>query len=129
MKGLDTPVLLAILHDAPPSKEVLRSLRGEEAATTELNMFELGLLAFEGPREARTTRESALSRLRRRVTVLPITAESVREATRQMKGKGHVTSFQPLVWSTLAAAGCSEWLTTRAFAPAKAITPFKVRFV
>ena len=41
MKGLDTPVLLAILHDQDGAKALLHSLRGEELATTEINLFEL----------------------------------------------------------------------------------------
>ena len=67
MKALDTPVLLAMLHDAAGAKELLKSLRGEELATTELNLFELRALASEGPRAQRESRETALARLRRRV--------------------------------------------------------------
>jgi predicted nucleic acid-binding protein len=127
MKGLDTPVLVDILHDSARAKELLRGLRGEELATTELNMFELRTLAAEGPRAARASREAALVRLRRRITVLPITADSVREAGRCLKGRT-TADFQPLVWGTLAAAGCGEWITTRPFAPAKGgALPFKVR--
>ena len=50
MKALDTPVLLEILHDSPRVKELLKGLRGEELATTEINLFELRLLAVQGGR-------------------------------------------------------------------------------
>jgi predicted nucleic acid-binding protein len=129
MKALDTPVLLAILHDSPAAKDLLRGLRGEELATTELNLFELELLAVEGPRAQQDAREAALGRLRRRLTVLPITSESVREAARFMKGKRSAAGFQPLVWGTLSAAGCGEWITTKSFVPPQGAEPFKVRVV
>ncbi len=129
MKALDTAVLLAILHDSPSAKELLKSLRGEELATTELNIFELRTLAAEVPRPQRESRETALARLRRRVTVLPITPEAVRESGRFLKGKPRTADYQALVWGTLAAAGCSEWITARPFPPPKGILPFKVRIV
>jgi predicted nucleic acid-binding protein len=129
VKGLDTPVLLTILHDSPSAKELLRSLRGEELATTELNMFELRTLAAEGPRAQRIGRETALARLRRRITVLSITADAVQGAGRFYKGNHRATNYQPLVWAALAAAGCGEWITTRKYAPAKGTLPFKLRVV
>ncbi|MGA8302531.1 MAG: PIN domain-containing protein [Thermoplasmata archaeon] len=128
MKGLDTPVLLAILHDSPPAKELLKGLRGEELATTEINIFELGVLAAAAPRRLRGGREATLSRLRRRLTVLAIGPESVREAARCAKGNSRA-DYQSLVWGTLAGAGCDEWITTRAFAPAKGVVPFKLRLI
>jgi predicted nucleic acid-binding protein len=129
MKGLDTPVLLTILHDSPSAKELLKSLRGEELATTELNMFELRTLAAEGPRAQRNGREDALARLRRRITVLSINADSVQGAGRFFKGSYRATDYQPLVWATLAAAGCGEWVTTRRYAPPKGTLPFKLRII
>ncbi len=129
MKGLDTPVLLAILHDQASARALLRTLRGEELATTELNMFELSVLAAGGPRPERPSRETALARLRRRITVLPITADSVREAGRFVKVAARRPDYQALVWGTLAAARCAEWITTRRFAPPRGPLPFKVRFV
>lgn len=129
MKGLDTPILLAILHDSPSAKDLLKALRGEELATTELNMFELRTLATEGPRAQRETRETALARLRRRVTVLPITGDSVRASVRFLRGRARAFDCQPLVWGTLAAAGCGEWITTRPFAPPKGPFPFKLKIV
>jgi predicted nucleic acid-binding protein len=129
MKGLDTPVLLGILHDSGSAKELLKGLRGGELATTELNMFELKVLAAEEARPMREGRETALARLRRRITVLPITPDSVREAARYLTRKGHLGDYQPLVWGTLSSVGCAEWITTRAFAPPKGSWPFKVRII
>lgn len=129
MKALDTPVLLAILHDSPTGRELLKSLRGEELATTELNLYELRATAAGGPPAARTARDTALARLRRRITVLPITAQSVSEAGRYLHGAYRNDPWRPLILGTLAAAGCSEWITTRAYAPAKGKLPFKVRIV
>ena len=129
MKGLDTPVLLAILHDSAIAKDLLKGLRGEEIATTELNMFELKALAAVAQHRQRESREAALGRLRRRITVLPIAAESVGEAGRWLKGNGRGSDYQPLIWGTLAAAGCAEWITTRAFAPPKGTLPFKLKVI
>ncbi|MGI0129930.1 MAG: type II toxin-antitoxin system VapC family toxin [Thermoplasmata archaeon] len=129
MKGLDTPVLLAILHDAPASRALLKGLRGEELATTEINLFELTALAASGPAAQREHREAALSRLRRRVTVLPVTAESVRDAGRLLKGRNPPVGYRALIWGTLSAAGCGEWITTKAYAPPKPGLPFKLRLV
>ncbi|MGA8542217.1 MAG: PIN domain-containing protein [Thermoplasmata archaeon] len=127
MKALDTPVLLEILHDSPRVKELLKGLRGEELATTEINLFELRLLAVQGGRTQREARETALARLRRRITVLPVTAESVRAAGPYLTDKSSSRDFRALVWGTLAAAGCGEWITSRSFAPPKGGLPFKVR--
>jgi predicted nucleic acid-binding protein len=129
MKALDTPVLLAILHDSRGAKELLRGLRGEELATTELNLFELMVLARDGPRAGREGRETALARLRRRITVVPITADAVRESGRWLKTQTHPGDLRPLVWGALSAAGCSEWITSRSFAPPRGTLPFKLRVV
>lgn len=129
MKGLDTPVLLALLHDAPVAKDLLKSLRGEEIATTELNMFELRTLASGGSRAQRESRETALVRLRRRITVLPITPEAVAETGRFLRARGRPSDYQPLVWGALSAAGCGEWITTKPFAPPKGALPFKVKIL
>ncbi len=44
MKGLDTPVLLALLEGAAKPRALVRALAGEELATTEVNLFEIELL-------------------------------------------------------------------------------------
>ena len=129
MKALDTPVLLSILHDAPSAKDLLKGLRGEELATTEVNMFELAALAAQGPRPQRESRETSLARLRRRITVLSVTGEAVREAGRFLRSKDPPLDYQALVWGTLSAAGCGEWITTRTHAPGRVGVPFKVRIV
>jgi hypothetical protein len=129
MKGLDTPVLLSILHDSGVAKELLKSLRGEELATTEVNLYELELLSALGARAQRAPRQTALARLRRRITVLPITPEATREAARLLRGKPPMHDYRPLIWGTLAAAGCAEWLTTRGHAPPKQGMPFRVKIV
>jgi predicted nucleic acid-binding protein len=129
MKGLDTPVLLSILHDSNSAKELLKSLRGEELATTEFNMYELETLAARRPPGRHAGLTSALARLRRRITVLPVTAEAVSIAGRLQRTKGRSINSLALVWGTLSAAGCHEWITTRTYAPPKRLVPFKIRIV
>ncbi len=129
MKALDTPALLSILHDTAAGRELLKSLRGEEIATTELQMFELRVLAAHAGPAERAARETALAKLRRRLTVLPVTAESVSEAGRFLRADPRGTGGAALVWGTLAAAGCSEWITTKLYAPSRGKFPFKVRVI
>jgi len=129
VRGLDTPALLEILHDTAVGRDLLKSLRGEELGTTELQMFELRAVAARAARGERALRETALARLRRRITVLPITAEAVNEAGRFLRAEGKPAGYPALVWGALAAAGCSEWVTTRAYAPPKGKLPFKVRLI
>jgi predicted nucleic acid-binding protein len=122
VKGLDTPILLAILRDLPAARALLKELRGEEIATTEINLFELHTLARTAPRNLRASRIAALQRLRRRVTVLPVTAAAVEEAAR-LEGSTHEPRrpYEPLIWGTLRAAGCDLWITTRSHAPPKVL--------
>ncbi|HXW67952.1 MAG TPA: PIN domain-containing protein [Thermoplasmata archaeon] len=126
MKALDTSVLLEVLHDSARAKALLKSLRGEELATTEINMFELEVLAGAGARASRPGRRNALDRLRQRLTVLPVTAEGVREARRFHQGAGSL-DYRALIWGTLVAAGCGEFLTARRGAPPSKGSPFKLR--
>lgn len=129
MKGLDTPVLLEILHGTPASRKLLKSLQGEELATTELNMFELYHVASQGPKPARLARQRALLSLRRRISVLPITTASLDEVARAGSSRALSDGFGPLVWATLTAAGCGEWITSRAGAPPKGASKLHVRIV
>jgi predicted nucleic acid-binding protein len=129
MKGLDTPILLGILHDAAGMKELLRALRGDELATTELNLFELEALSAAAPKSQRAARQTGLARLRRRLTVLPITPEGTRESSRFLYEQGGGGDYRALVWGTMAAAGCAEWITTRVHAPPRKGCPFKVRLL
>jgi predicted nucleic acid-binding protein len=126
LKGLDTPVLLAILRDAPAARPLLKELRGEEVATTEINMYELYALAAAAPKRVRASRNAALHRLRRRITVLPITASAVEEAARLAGPSNHHRPYEPLIWGALRAAGCGQWITTRTHAPPK---PLAARIV
>lgn len=127
MKALDTPVLLAILHDSPGAKELLKSLHGEEIATTELNLFELGVIAANARATTRASREDALARLRRRVTVLPVTSQSVAVAAKHAPTGARSGGWTRLILGVLVAAGCAEWITTKAYAPARGKLPIRVR--
>ena len=127
MKGLDTPILLAILRDTPPARELLRELRGEELATTEVNLYELHALAAAGPSSSRPAKVAALQRLRRRLTVLPITASAVDEAARFASLVKAHRPYEPLIWGALKAAGCGTWITTRGHQPPKGLRTLKAR--
>jgi predicted nucleic acid-binding protein len=127
MKGLDTPVLLALLEGAPKARALIRALGGEELATTEVNLFEIELLGRRDRSPGKERRTQALERLRRRLTVLPIDEESSRKAAaiaasaRQAAPEG--------TWLSLAAAeahGCSEWITVASAAPPTSAARIKV---
>lgn len=127
MKGLDTPVLLALLEGAAKPRALVRALAGEELATTEVNLFEIELLARRDKSPGKERRMQALERLRRKLTVLPINEESTRRAAtiaataRQAAPEG--------TWLCLGAAeahGCSEWITTAAGMPPASSTRLKV---
>jgi predicted nucleic acid-binding protein len=112
MKALDTGILLALLEGSAKAREHLRKLRGTEIATTEANLLELAYLAATAPPKARAARLAALERLRQRVTVLPIEARSVREASSRIARAAD--KLAPTVVSMLGAlqaAGCEELLT------------------
>jgi predicted nucleic acid-binding protein len=129
MKGLDTPVLLEILHGTPAARRLLKSLGGEELATTELNMFELHQIACQGTKTARPARLKALVALRRRLSVLPITAAAVDELNRSGSARPAASGYGPLIWGALTASGCGEWITTRAAAPPSGLAKLKVRLI
>jgi predicted nucleic acid-binding protein len=126
VRALDTPVLLAILHGTPGARKLLRDLRHEEIATTELNLYELGTLFARAPKTTVTARRSAIARLRRRITVLPVTADGVREAGRGAGERHHNLGYLPLIWGTLVAAGCREWISTRQYLPSSGRWPFRL---
>ena len=112
MKALDTGVLLALLEGSVRARDKLRSLRGEELATTEANLLELAYIAAIGPSKSRTARVAALERLRQRLTVLPIDGRSVREATaRVTNGGDKLSPTVSAMFGALRAAGCDELLT------------------
>jgi predicted nucleic acid-binding protein len=112
MKVLDTPVLVDLLRGRIDVRTLLGQAKGEELATTELNVFELEVLARLGPRAGREHRLAAVQRLRRKLTVLPIDeracqAAAVGQAARP-KGGG---SIEWLMLGAAKAAGASAWWT------------------
>lgn len=127
MKGLDTPVLLALLEGAPKPRALVRALSGEELATTEVNLFEIELLGRRDRSPGKERRMQALERLRRKLTVLPVDEESTRRAAviaasaRQAAPEG--------TWLCLGAAeahGCSEWITSAAGTPPPSAARIKI---
>jgi predicted nucleic acid-binding protein len=113
MIGLDTPVLLAILRGDPRTKTLLRRLEAEEVCTTAANVFELEALARLDPSTGREHRLSALDRLRRKLTILPVDDRAaVLAAGYASKDATHsVPSETWLILGALEANGCSEWVT------------------
>ncbi len=112
MKALDTPALLALLEGDGGVKDLLRRLRGHEVATTEANLLELALLSGRGSARSGHRRE-ALSRLRRKITVLPIDSRAIEEVARR-SSRGELAGLAPHVAGMLAAlevAGCEELFT------------------
>ncbi len=127
MRGLDTPVLLAFLQGAPKARGLVRALAGEEVATTEVNLFELELLARRDPGPGKARRLQAVERLRRKMTVLPIDEEAAHRAA-VLAASARDTGPEGS-WLSVAAAeihGCSEWITTAAAAPPASGTRMKV---
>jgi predicted nucleic acid-binding protein len=118
VKGLDTPVLLALLEGAPKARALVRALAGEELATTEVNLFEIELLSRRDKSPGRERRTQTLERLRRKLTVLPIDEESARKAA-AIAATARKTAAEG-VWLCLGAAeahGCSEWITSASAEP------------
>ncbi len=127
MRGLDTPVLLAFLQGAPKARALVRALAGEEVATTEVNLFELELLARRDPSPGKGNRLQAVERLRRKLTVLAIDEEAAHRAAVLAASARHPGPEGS--WLSVAAAethGCSEWITTAAAVPPKSGTKLKV---
>jgi len=77
MKGLDTPVPLALLEGDRSARDLFRKLREVEVATTETNFLEIGYLAARGAPRVRAGRREALGRLRGKFTVHPIDPRGV----------------------------------------------------
>lgn len=113
MKGLDTGALLEILEGAAGARKAVKKLRGEELATTELNLLELSVLAGKGAPRGRAERFAAIGRLRRRLTVLPIDGRAIDLAARQVTGGAGALPVSTLA-ALLAfeAAGCETLLTS-----------------
>ncbi|HZY70071.1 MAG TPA: type II toxin-antitoxin system VapC family toxin [Thermoplasmata archaeon] len=114
MKALDTPILLALLRGSPPARQLVRSLSGEELATTEINMFELELLARADRAPGLERRLAALDRLRRKLTVIPIDERAVRHAFGRERAGATRPTWSPnqLILGALVGSGCEEFYTT-----------------
>jgi len=113
MKALDTPILLALLQGSPRVRDQLRRLRGTELATTEANLLELAYLAASAPARLRGERLTALTRLRQRITVLPIDSRGLEEAIRRIAGAPSRSPLVTAMLGALEAYGCEELLTDR----------------
>jgi predicted nucleic acid-binding protein len=126
VKGVDAGVLADLLGGARVVRPLLKHLRGVEVATTELSLLELGVQARRASARSRSARQAALDRLRRKLTVLPIDARSVVEATRRANGSDHGDDLLRLAeWGALEAYGCDELFTRSRRAP-KGVWRFKV---
>jgi predicted nucleic acid-binding protein len=124
MKVLDTPVLLDLLRGSAPAKAFVRALGPEEAATTEIALFELNRLAHQDASSGLERRLAALGRLRRRLVVLPFDA-----ASQEAAGRMPPSAMAPL---TQLAVGCAlghggtEFVTTSTLALPRAIAGLKL---
>jgi predicted nucleic acid-binding protein len=111
--GLDTPVLLGLLEGRPATRILLRSLAGEELATTEVNLFELEAVARRISRPGRERRVAAVERLRRALTVLPIDERGARRAAELAAAAPGVASPTALMLGAMEVHGCTQWITAR----------------
>lgn len=114
MKGLDTPVLEALLRGDRKVLSALRRLDGEEICTTSVNLFELEVAARAGPSSGRERRIAAVERLQRKLTLLDVSPRSARYAALQWlerSGRGR-SAQEALLLGAFESAGCNEILTT-----------------
>ena len=114
MKGLDTSILLGLLHGDPAVRALLRRLEDVELATTEANLIELAWVASRGGAGGRHRRE-AVERLRHKITVLPIDRVAVDRVSQQLARRG--VSIPLSVAAMLGAfesASCDELFTREA---------------
>lgn len=112
MKALDTPLLVDLLRGRPSAWKFLDRHRAEELLTTEINLYELELMARRGPPAGRERRLAAVASLRRKLTVLPINDRATGLAIRGSSA-GKSTIAEALMHSAAEAAGCGSWVTTR----------------
>ena len=128
MKALDTPVLLGILRAERPAGEALSSLQHDELATPEVCLMELEAIARMDRSPGREKRLAAVERLRRRVTVLPLTEKGSRAASTILARRPHaLSSNDALVLGIAESHGCSELITSAEFAPPKGAARLTVR--
>lgn len=127
MKALDTPVLIDLLCGSTGPRALIGAWKDQEVATTEINLFELELLAESAGRKGLGPRLAALERLRRRLTVLPVDNRAL-TASRSLREAGaqRLAPSARLIVSVLLANGCSEWHTTRTVSAPGRIGQLKV---
>jgi hypothetical protein len=114
MKGLDTPVLLGLLHGDEAAVGMIRKLSGDELATTEWNLFELEAVNASGPVNGAIRRRRAIEKLRRRLVVIPIGSAAVQRAAAWLRREPRLRPDTTLLMLAAAEAqGCSEWITDR----------------
>lgn len=112
VKGVDSGVLRLLLEGDPQSKELLRQWRGVEIATTEATMLGLSADALDAPARLHASRRTALERLRRKITVLPIDRRAVTEASRRLTRPSRGAELLRLAeWGAFEASGCEEVFT------------------
>ncbi|HZY91599.1 MAG TPA: type II toxin-antitoxin system VapC family toxin [Thermoplasmata archaeon] len=130
MKGVDTPLLLALL-EGKPGAEVLTQAEGDqELCTTEVNLLELEVLARSGAKEGRARRLASLDRLRHRMGVLPVDERASRAgALLASQNSVALPAATWLVLGALHAAGATELLTTEASGLSAVKVPFRITSV
>lgn len=111
MKALDTPVLVDLLRGRPAVWKFLDRHRAEELVTTEINLYELEVMARHGPPAGRQRRLDAVATLRRKLTVLPIDDRAASLALRA-DPTGRAPVAESLMQGAAEAAGCGSWVTT-----------------
>jgi predicted nucleic acid-binding protein len=113
MKVLDTPLLLDLLRGRVSVRTLAEHAKGEELATTELNLFELEVMARIGPKVGRDRRLAAVQRLRRKLTILPIDERACQlGAAAQASHVRAASALECLMLGSARAAGASAWWTS-----------------
>lgn len=116
MKGLDTPVLLDILEGKPGARKLVDSLRGQEVCTTEANVVELMVAAQALGSAGLWAKMTAIDRLRRGLTVLPLDAKAAAASVLRRPKPAKLETLPTIVAMMLGAMesrGCTEWITSR----------------
>lgn len=112
MRGLDTAVLIDLLHGRPSARRLLEESAEEELCTTEINLFELETLARADRRPGRERRLASLERLRHKITVLPVDERAARAASLIAAAHPHAgTTTDFLILGAAEAAGVREWVS------------------
>ncbi len=128
MRGLDTPVLLDLLHGHPAARRLLEESGDEELCTTEINLFELEAIARAERRHGRERRLAALDRLRHKLTVLPIDERAAHVAAVLASSHPRAGSTADyLVLGAAEVAGVREWVSDSITVVPSAPARLKVR--